>query len=81
MKPEEERLMTTEPGCTDVKWVARNPSFRTETDSVSELCDSASGLLATDLLKTASIFVFLSVARRRFAEVWYEWDWTFLISV
>lgn len=58
MKPEEARLMMTEPGCMDEKWVAKNPSLRTGTDSVSGFCSNASGLLATDLWRTASIFGF-----------------------
>lgn len=59
MKPEEARLMTKDPECTDVKWVAKNPSLRAETASFPGFCCKASGLFATVLLKTASIFSLL----------------------
>lgn len=56
MKPEEARLMTKEPECAEEKWVAKNPSLRAETASFPGFCCKASGLFATALLKTASIF-------------------------
>ena len=58
MTPEEARLMRKEPGCVDEKWAAKNPSLRAETAPFSGVCCSASGLFATDLLNTASIFPF-----------------------
>lgn len=54
MRPEEPKLTVTEEGFTEAKCCARKPSFRAETDPDWGLC-RASGLLATDLSKTASI--------------------------
>lgn len=57
MKPEEARLMMEEPECADEKLVAKKPSLRAEAAPFSGFCCNASGLFATDLFKTASIFL------------------------
>lgn len=64
MRPEDARLTVTEPGWSEPKWLAKNPSFKVETDSDLGLC-RASGLLATDLSKTASIFAFFDQSSQR----------------
>lgn len=64
MRPEEARLTVTEPGWREPKWLAKNPSFKVETDSDWGLW-RASGLLATDLSKTASIFAFFDQSSQR----------------